>query len=285
MQMRVASAISTGLHAAVLLWALVSFTGKTFEVTPAESLPVDLVSDKDFSEMTKGVKQAPKLEKPKALVEKIGETKPSDEPVPKLTEKQEVKATAQKTPEPQPLPRPDPIAEKLKKQDEQKQAKAETQPMPPKKPVHQQPKFDADKIAALLDKRDPQRNAATGAEPNGAPTMGAAMGNAAKLSQSEIDALRSRLMALWNPPVGMRDAQQGQVTIRIRFKRDGTLETGPQVLTSGNGPQFTAMRDSAVRAVFVGQPYTMLRPDHYDIWKEIDFTFDTKEMFNDIPLR
>jgi len=82
MQMRVASAISTGLHAAVLLWALVSFTGKTFEVTPAESLPVDLVSDKEFSEMTKGVKQAPKLEKPKALVEKIGETKPSDEPVP-----------------------------------------------------------------------------------------------------------------------------------------------------------------------------------------------------------
>src|SRR5208283_6090842 len=58
MQMRVASAISTGLHAAVLLWALVSFSGKTFEVTPAESLPVDLVSEKDFSEMTKGVKKA-----------------------------------------------------------------------------------------------------------------------------------------------------------------------------------------------------------------------------------
>ena len=43
--MRTASAISTGLHAAVLLWALVSFSGKTFEATPAESLPVDLVSD------------------------------------------------------------------------------------------------------------------------------------------------------------------------------------------------------------------------------------------------
>ena len=73
MQMKMASAISTGLHAAVLLWALVSFSGKTFEVTPAESLPVDLVSDKDFSEMTKGVKEAPKAEKPKPLVEKIAE--------------------------------------------------------------------------------------------------------------------------------------------------------------------------------------------------------------------
>jgi hypothetical protein len=29
----------------------------------------------------------------------------------------------------------------------------------------------------------------------------------------------------------------------------------------------------------------MLRPDHYDMWKEIDFTFDTKQMFHDIPAR
>ena len=286
MQMRMASAISTGLHAAVLLWALVSFSGKTFEVTPAESLPVDLVSEKDFSEMTKGAKQPPKLEIPKPLVEKIADAKPAEEIAPKLTEKKELKATAEKTPEPQPLPKPDPIAEKLKKQDEQKQqAKAEPQPQPPKNPVQKQPKFDANKIAALLDKRDPQRNAATGAELNSTPSLGAASGNAARLSQSEIDALRARLMSLWNPPVGAQDADQFQVTIRIRFKRDGTLDIGPQVLTSGSGARFNAIRDSAVRAVLIGQPFTMLRPDHYDIWKEIDFTFDTKEMFSNIPAR
>ncbi len=285
MQMRMASAISTGLHAAVLLWALVSFTGKSFEVTPAESLPVDLVSEKDFSEMTKGVKQAPKLETPKPLVEKKDDPKPVDDPAPKLTEKKELKATAEKTPEPQPLPKPDPIAEKLKKQDEQKQVKAEPQPLPPKKPVRLQPKFDADKIAALLDKREPQRNAATGAELNSAPSLGAATGSSARLSQSEIDALKARLMSLWNPPVGAQDADQFQVTIRIRFKRDGTLEIGPQVLTSGSGARFNAVRDSAVRAVLIGQPFTMLHSDHYDIWKEMDFTFDTKDMFSNTPAR
>ena len=285
MQMRVASAISTGLHAAVLLWALVSFSGKTFEVTPAESLPVDLVSEKDFSEMTKGAKQAPKLETPKPRVEKIDQPKADDDPAPKLAEKQEIKPTVEKTPAPQPVPKPDPIAEKLKKQDEQKQANAEPQPLPPKRPVRQQPKFDADKIAALLDKRDPQRHAATGAELNATPSLGAASGNASRLSQSEIDALRARLMSVWNPPVGAQDADQFQVTIRIRFKRDGTLEIGPQVMTSGNGARFNAIRDSAVRAVLIGQPFTMLRPDHYDIWKEMDFTFDTKEMFNNTPVR
>jgi outer membrane biosynthesis protein TonB len=285
MEMKTASVISTSLHAAVLLWALVSVTGKTFEVTPAESLPVDLVSEKDFSEMTKGAKEAPKTEKPKPLVEKIDEPKPVEQPAPKATDKKEITPTAEKTPEPPPQSKPDPIAEKIKKQDEpQKEAKTEPQPLPPKKPERKQPKFDADKIAALLDKRDPTRNAATGAELNSAPSLGAASGNAAKLSQSEIDALRARLMALWNPPIGAQDAD-AQIMIRIRFKRDGTLEIGPQVMTSGSGDRFNAMRDSAVRAVLVGQPYTMLRPEHFDNWKEIDFVFDTKEMFHDIPTR
>jgi outer membrane biosynthesis protein TonB len=298
MQMRTASAISTGLHVAVLLWATLSFSGKSFEVTPAQSLPVDLISEKQFSEMTKGIKKATKpTEKPKPLVEKKAEEKKPVEDLKPKVAKQEIKPTMEKVPEPpqpkppekkeakptEPPPKPDAIAEKLKQQQEQKQAKAEPTPLPPRRPhiQKQQPKFDADKIAALLDKREPMRTLATGAELNGAPSMGAPMGNASKLSQSELDALRARLMALWNPPVGMQGADQMQITIRIRFKRDGTLAMGPQVLTSGSGSRFTALRDSAVRAVFVGQPYTMLRPDHYDIWKEIDFTFDTSQMFHD----
>ena len=287
--MKKATAISVGLHAAVLLWATLSFSGKTFEVTPAESLPVDLVSDKEFSEITKGVKDAPKVETPKPVVEKKAEEppKPVEELKPKVTEKKELQAAkeAAAPPEPQP-PKPDPIAEKLKQPDEPKQETKVEQPLPPKKPPQKpQPKFDAEKIAALLDKREPQRNAATGLDTNTTPSLGTASGVAARLSQSEIDALRAKLMALWNPPVGIQDADQSQVTIRIKFKRDGTLAMGPIVLTSGSGAQFNAMRDSAVRAVFVGQPYTMLRPEHYDQWKEIDFTFDTKQMFHDLPAR
>jgi outer membrane biosynthesis protein TonB len=277
--MRTASAISTGLHAAVLLWALVSFSGKTFEVTPAESLPVDLVSEKDFTEMTKGAKQAPKLEMPKPLVDKIDAPKPADDLVAKLTEKKDLKAVAEKTPEPQPQTKPDPIAEKLKKQDEQKQ-QAKAEPLPPKKPPQkEQPKFDADKIAALLDKRDPQRNAATGAELNPLPSLGTATGNAAKLSQSEIDALRARLMSLWNPPIGIQNPEEFVIRIRIQLGRDGKLSAPPTVLSTGNGPLYNSARDSAVRAVFQGQPFNMLKPDHYETWKDIEVTFDPRDMF------
>jgi len=276
--MRTASAISAGLHAAVLLWAVLSFSGKSFEVTPAESLPVDLVSEQDFSQMTKGAKDAPKAETPKPLVEKIAEPEPAENPVPKLTEKKEVAPTQEKTPPP-PQSKPDPIAEKLKKQDEQKQ-QAKAEPLPPKRPPPKpQPKFDADKIAALLDKRDPQRNAATGAELNPAPSLGTALGNAARLSQSEIDALRARLMSLWNPPVGIQNPEEFVIRIRIRLERDGRLGAPPQVLTSGSGVLFNSARDSAVRAVFQGQPFDMLKPEHYDTWRDIEVTFDPRDMF------
>jgi hypothetical protein len=284
MQMKTASVISTGLHVAVLLWATLSFTGETFKAAPTESLPVDLVSEKQFSEITKGIKEAPKpVEKPKPLVEKIAEPipKPIEDLKAKITEKKEIKAAAEKQPEPAPEPKPDPIADKLKKVEKQ-QAKVEPKPLPPRRPPipHKpQPKFNPDKIAALLDKRDPTRVAATGATLS-APTLGTALGNAAHLSQSELDALRSRLMALWNPPVGIQKPEDYIIRIRIRLGRDGRLTAPPVVVTHGAGQLFVTARDSAVRAVFRGQPFDMLRPEHYDTWKDIEVTFDPRDMFH-----
>jgi outer membrane biosynthesis protein TonB len=283
MQFRTASAISTGLHAAVLLWAVLSFSSSPFKVTPAESLPVDLVSEKEFSQLTKGIKEAPKpVKKPKPLVEKIDTPKPQPEDLKaKITEKKEIKATTQKQAEPAPEPKPDPIAKEIKK--EQKQEVAKQEPLPPRRPPiphKKQPKFNADKIAALLDMRDPQRNSLTGASLNGAPTLGTALGNASQLSQSELDALRARLMALWNPPVGIKNPEDFVIRIRIQLSRDGRLTAPPVVLTHGTGMLFNTARDSAVRAVFRGQPFDMLKPEHYDTWKDIEVTFDPRDMFH-----
>ena len=50
------------------------------------------------------------------------------------------------------------------------------------------------------------------------------------------------------------------------------------VLTSGKVRCFTAARDSAIRALFRGQPYDMLKPEHYEQWKDIEITFDPRDM-------
>jgi len=284
MNFRTSSIVSAGAHVAFLGWCVLTFSGKPLDAAP-QSIPVDVISAEQFSQITKGVEKAKPKETPKPLVEKkADEPKPAPEPVEKVVEKKpEIKPTSE--PKPQPPAKeekkpekkveekkPDPIAEALKKE--------EKKPEPKKKEVvKEQPKFDASKIAALLDKRAPQRQASAGQELSNAPSLGTAQGSAKTLSQSEIDALRARLMSLWNPPVGIKNPEDYIIRVRIQLKRDGTVGAPPMVLTSGHGILFETARDSAVRAVFRGAPYTMLRPETYDLWKDIEVTFDPRDMF------
>jgi colicin import membrane protein len=279
--MRAGLTISTLAHITLLLWALVTFVAKPFESSQSEPMPIDIISTEQFSQVTAGQKTAKKAEAPKPLVEKVAEAKPAEDTKPKIAEKKkEIAATVPEPPKPEEKPekqkpaeqKTDPIAEALKKE--------AAKPLPPKKPpAPPKPKFDAAKVAALLDKRDPQRKAATGALPNQVATLGAAEANAARLSQSELDALRARLMQLWNPPIGIQNAEQFIIRIRIRLKRDGTLIDGPEVRTSGRGALFESARDSAVRAIIRGQPFDMLRQETYDVWNDMEVTFDPRDMF------
>jgi membrane protein involved in colicin uptake len=68
------------------------------------------------------------------------------------------------------------------------------------------------------------------------------------------------------------------VQVRIKLGPDGRLAAPPIVLTSGQSPLFQAARDSAVRAVFRGQPFDMLKPEHYEQWKEVEITFDPRDL-------
>ena len=95
---------------------------------------------------------------------------------------------------------------------------------------------------------------------------------------SELDALRARLARLWTPPAGAPDPRELIVLVRIRLKPDGTLAAPPEVLNNGSSVHYIAARDSAKRAVIRGQPYDMLRPEHYEQWKDIEITFDPREM-------
>jgi colicin import membrane protein len=50
------------------------------------------------------------------------------------------------------------------------------------------------------------------------------------------------------------------------------------VVNSGTSALFAAARDSAVRALYRGQPFDMLKPEHYEQWKDIEITFDPRDM-------
>jgi colicin import membrane protein len=139
-------------------------------------------------------------------------------------------------------------------------------------------RVDPKKVEALLDKKDATRLAAAGATLNHTAGLGAPTGKAEQLSLSELDALRQRLNQLWNIPAGAKDPQELVVVFRIRLKRDGRLDGWPILVSSGNSPLAIAARESAARAISRGQPFDMLRPDNYELWKDIEITFDPRDM-------
>ena len=292
-EMKTGWIISALVHAALLAWGLISFSVRPLDAKPTDALPVDIISNSEFSQLTAGVKNAKTVETPKPLADKVGEQKPVEEITPKVVDKPEIK-TAAAPPEPVPTPEPkpkqpeakpekkpppkvDPIAEQLKRDEAKKLADAKKAAK--QKAAPPQPKFDANQIAALLDKRDAQRPTTTGVTPSNVASLGTPTGSAPKLSQSELDAMRARLMQLWNPPVGVRNPEELIVKIRIQLKRDGTLADWPVVIATGKSEQGAIARESAVRAIIRGQPFTMLNPATYDLWKEIEITFDPRDMF------
>lgn len=299
--MRTGLAISTSLHAAVLLWGLVSFGVKPLETTPGDSLPVDIISDTEYSQLTAGVKNAPKVVKPAPLVEKIDKPNPVEDSTPKVAPKQEIRTASAapvpipeiKPPEPKPekakAPEPDPIAEALKKEEakrkeeakkreEQKRKEEAKKREEEKKRKEQEQAFDPNKIAALLDKRSPQRQAAAGATLNSTPSLGLPSGSAATLSQSEIDALRAQIQACWNPPAGVLEAKELIVRIRLQLREDGSLSANPTLLNHGSHPIFQIAAESAMRAIKRCQPYK-LPIAKYAVWRDVEVTFDPRDMF------
>jgi colicin import membrane protein len=330
--------ISCVAHAAALAWALMVISATPMEAPPSVSLPVSFISEKDFTQITKGVKNAPQLKVPdiKPLADKVDAEKSVDQLAPKAANKPEIttdtskaqaqpksepkaqqKAEAKPETKPEAKPETKPEAKLDSKPDaepepkpDQKQADKPDKPKPPEykpdqianllkkdapkdqpkhpdKPTQQQQqqqqdnnsKYDANQIAQLLDKRQPQRQLASAQSLNDNPTLGAAIGaQDVQLSQSEIDALRARISSCWSPPPGIDVNSKVYIVLRVLFKPDGSLSREPVPVEGSASSLGPALADSAKRALLLCQPFTMLKPQHYDQWKDLELKFDPREL-------
>ena len=292
-------AASIVLHVLVLGWGLVSFSSKAFEMTPEESVAVDVISSDQLAKVMAGMKTG-KKDNPKPLVEKVAEAKPpADDTVGKITEKPpvETETTPPPTPkveekpvekkpdppkvvenkpkeEPKPVEKkpdpvkPDPIAEAIKKEEKKPPPKPPVQ-QAAKPPEPQKPKersFDQSKIAALLDKRDPSRQAVTGDTLNSNASLGLAKGKAADNSATWGAMFKQQVERCWKKPYGGIEAQQTESVFDIRLKRDGTLEGMPVPEGTPSTPYLRVYQESALRAIIECQPYN-LPAAFFDEWK------------------
>lgn len=233
-------------------------------------------------------------EKPEPVVEPEPKTAavPATEPTPEPQPKQDVKpdpieetiaaaetdADAVKLPTEAPTPqaKPKPPQAQTAKTPEKKET---TKPVrEANKQKSEEKDFDADEVAALLNK---DKASGGGAKRS---TQTASLGGdrttgGTKLSQSEMDALRGQVQRCWNIPAGAADAQNLRVSVQFKLDSSGALEGAPQIIGGGGSSGVErAAAEAARRAVARCAPYN-LPADKYDAWADVIVNFDPSEMF------
>lgn len=145
-------------------------------------------------------------------------------------------------------------------------------------PASDEKDFNADEVAALLDKQKPSgggaKRSTEQASLGGDKTTGGS-----KLSQSEMDALRGQVQKCWNVPAGALDGSNLRVSVKFKLDRTGTLEGAPEIISGGGASGVErAAAEAAKRAVSRCSPYN-LPADKYDAWADVIVNFDPSEMF------
>ena len=261
---------------------------KVGEVKPAEDI-VGKVDPKQVTETDSAPTPQPKPDKPvekKPDPPKPVEKKP-DPPKPVVEKKPDPpKPVAQDKPTPDEKKsdpfNPDQIAtmlnkEKAKQPPKPQQADA-AQPEPPKHKSER--KMDYEKIAQVINQKDPTRQSITGTELNANAALGTVHGNAASNVASWSNAFQSAVRRCFNFPYNGLDVDLFEADIDIPMRPDGTV-AGDPVIVAYRGPSRSiaaAMAESAKRAVLQCQAYSFLPKDRYDSWKKIETTFSLKDM-------
>jgi outer membrane biosynthesis protein TonB len=294
---------SVVLHVVVLGFVMLSFSTRALEVQAEDSVGVDVSLE---SQVAAGMKTGKKEEK-KPLVEKIAEAKPIDDAVGKIEEKKPPVVT-ETAPAPQPKveekvveKKPDPpkVAEKPKEEPKPEEKKPEPpvdpiaeaikkeqkKPTPPKPPVQaakppEQQKvkerhYDQSQIAALIDKRDPSRQAAAGETLNSNASLGLSKGRAGDNSATWGSMFRRQVENCWKKPYGGIEQERPEVAFNIRLKKDGTLEAMPAPDGTPSSPYARAYSESALRAIIQCQPYN-LPAQFFEEWKSFTPVFQER---------
>ena len=300
--MRRSTFISIALHAAIVLWILVVFpSGRALDALKIEDVPVDILTPSEFTKLKAGMADAkdeaplaPTPDAPKPAAVPAKESPKVPDQVAAVPPPPAAEAKAEEPPKPEPKPAAEAPKEPEPKKEEPKPAEAkpakpvkEVKDDKPKKPkpapqADKKHDFNSDRIAALLNKipdggAQPAAKDAPDDTPK-KPVHGQSNGTQTTMSVNEIDALRAKIAQCWSPPPGGLGADQIVVKIRLQLNEDGTLTGYPSLANSGSSPFFQAAADSAVRAVYQCQPYT-LPADKYSVWRDMILNFDPRQLY------
>jgi hypothetical protein len=258
------------IHACALGLAFISLPDfLRTKVIEAPVIPIDLIDEAEFAEMTSVPAMTPK-------------PKPKEEKPPELPKPKEEPPKPTPTAEAEPAPKPELAPEKAP---EPKPEAVKAKPKP--KPKPKQEDLDLDALSKLVDKsRKPE--AASDSNSNAdvqADRAQEAIGAGDRLTATEIDKMRAAVSRCWNASaiIGAPEPEKLVVVLDIDLNRDGTLLGAPRVVNALeinlSGNRFWKVAEqNAIRAVQACQPYDFLDPARYQDWKAFTLNFDPSQM-------
>lgn len=266
--MRAGVFISALLHVALITLAVSGLpfsAGDTDNENDIVIIPVDVVRAEDIT-------AAPRIKPPPAP-----RKKPPQRRVAELPDALESVPTLEKAVRPRARP-------KVPQRRRTARLAPRVKPRPPSR-------YDAGKIAALLDKREAEKKknpppVETARKDSKIVDLDAgavvATVNRRRLTASLRDAMRSQIERCWIVPAGARDAGKLTIRIRIFLNRDGSLARPPEIMDRSRmnkaGQEFwRAAAEGARRAVQKCAPLDLPR-EHFDIWRVTELTFEPGKM-------
>lgn len=217
---------------------------------------------------------------------------PTPEPAPEEAVADEIPLPSS-VPVPAARPKPEPPKEQAKPAEKSAEKKPET-PKAAEKPSDKkvadkkqetakstsskESDFNADEIAALLNKQDASGGGAKRSTETAA--LGDKKANSGStLSHSEMDALRGQISSNWSTFAGIEGLQGMIIRVKIRLDESGAIIGDPEVSSSGGSDTARrTMEASARRAVLRSSPLKNLPADKYDAWNEVVINFDPSDL-------
>jgi hypothetical protein len=260
---RLGGAVSVMAHVALLAWVIFGSGVKLYdppppainvELVPAKDAPAEKPGDLSLPSLDTAKGDDSKTDEPKAEEQKAEEPKTEEQ---KVEEKkaEEQKAEDPKTDEP--------------KVDESKVQQAETEkpadkPEPPSLPqaaITGAPTVQPDVMSQY---GDPFMSGLAGFSPDQVT---------ADLKTNIVAAFRAHLKSCLKLPAGVARTDDAKIVLRVALKRDGKLARTPTLMAAKATPKGPLIMKAAIHALEACQPYSMLPPDKYKEWRELDLEF------------
>lgn len=203
-----------------------------------------------------------KVEPPKKEVKKA----PPKSPVKQVVSKPKPPPPPKKVPKPAPKKAPEPAPAKVTPKD----VKKKLVPKPQKEPAPA-PSFDdvLKTVEDLKKNSSPQEVA----PPAPVPTT---------LAPYLVRSIRGQISRHWAVPAGVMEAENMVIELRLSLARDGTV-TRVTIVDQARYQKpkesaFRAAADSALRAARQASPLQDLPLKQYDMWKELELSFNPKTL-------